>query len=768
MPATRPDQVAPGTTVRRSPARLLALVTAIVVVATAVGCSSSSDEEPASPTTTAPSTDPRTPGEDPVVVEDGVRIEVLSSQPDRVTGPDARIRVTPDDGGSPRDLVVTLDGRDVTASLTEVDGALEGVVVGLVEGNNTVRAHDRSTVGPEAVRRLRSWPLQGPMISGPQRPLLACSTEEHGLGPPGDGCSAPTRVRWYAVTTTDQVVELTDPASLPDDVAEVAVTNATGEQEAPFVLRRETGVLNRSIYDIATIDPSPAAPDDDQRDALWNGRLLHRFGGGCRASHGQGTAPSVLDDIDLLRSGYAVTTASFNVGSTQCNDVVSAETTMMVKERFIELFGAPDHTIGVGESGGGIQVHLIAQNYPGLLDGGATVEAFPDHATLMNGIADCRLLERWFDGSDRSDGSEVSDGSALTPEQRAAVTGHATADTCSRWSEEFPAMLDPASACDPAIPVGALFDAEANPAGVRCTYQDEAANIFGVDPETGRARRPLDNVGVQYGLDALNDGVITFDQFAALNRDVGGFDLDGGFQVLRHEADHEAVALAYETGRVSSGSGDQRKIPIITVDVWNDPTGDVHEHVRPLSLRDRLTFGRSPAVAPGFQIWTVEPDVADATGGAQARSSALRGAVGAVDDWLSTIDGDSTRGSREDVLERNRPDHAGDRCTIPGRPEPVTGLHLYDEPSECSERYGPSQDPRMAAGATLANDVIKCSLKPVDPSDYRQPITNRQYEVLLEVFPTGVCDWELPGVGQTSPSMSDRSFEDVITPEQMA
>ena len=142
--------------------------------------------------------------------------------------------------------------------------------------------------------------------------------------------------------------------------------------------------------------------------------------------------------------------------------------------------------------------------------------------------------------------------------------------------------------------------------------------------------------------------------------------------------------------------------------------------------------------------------------------------MSAVDGWLSAIDGDEAGGDRDDVLSRNRPEAAADRCTFPGLTAPVTGLHIYDEPSGCSERFVASQDPRMAAGAPLANDVIKCSLKSVDPSDYEQPITNRQYETLLDIFPSGVCDWEMPGAGQTSPSMSDRSFEDVITPEQLA
>ena len=50
---------------------------------------------------------------------------------------------------------------------------------------------------------------------------------------------------------------------------------------------------------------------------------------------------------------------------------------------------------------------------------------------------------------------------------------------------------------------------------------------------------------------------------------------------------------------------------------------------------------------------------------------------------------------------------------------------------------------------TLANDVIKCQLEPLVPSDY-YPIlfTDAQWARLQESFPTGVCDWSGPGVGQ--------------------
>ncbi|NLD75139.1 MAG: hypothetical protein GX643_00585 [Acidimicrobiales bacterium] len=744
----------------RPSARLLTIIAALVLALVAAGCTSSSDEPSATTSTVAPF-DPDAPDDaEPPAIDEGIRIEVLSSQPDRATGPDARVRVTPEAGRSVSDLAVLLDGRDVTASLVEVDGALEGVVVGLIEGNNTIRAHDRTGFGAEALQRIRSWPLKGPMISGPHRPLLACSTAEHGLGEPTDAdCSAPTRVRWTYVDTAGQEHDLPDPTARPADIAEITVDAADAERTVPFIIRWETGVLNRSVYDIASIDPSPEGSDADQSDAGWNGALVYRFGAGCGATHGQGTAQPAGDRLTLLRQGYALATASFNTGAVQCNDVISAETTMMVKERFVELFGVPDHTIGLAAGTGSIQTHLIAQNYPGLLDGLAGAETFPDFLTIQSGITDCQLLERWFTSAG---------GATLTPEQRAAVAGFASVETCRNWSEQFAGLLDPTAGCDPAASPERIYDPDTNPGGVRCTYQDAAITVFGPDPFTGAARRPLDNIGVQYGLDALNEGSISFDQFLTLNREIGGFDADGAFDPLRHEADPEAIALAYETGRVSAAAGDQRKIPIVTVDVWTDPSGDVHDHVRPFSLRDRLTGGRSPAAAPGLQVWTREPAAADPASVASTTATALEDAVGVVHRWLTAIADDSAPGSREDLLERTRPAEAADNCLIPGESEPVTGLHVYDEESPCTDRYQPSEDPRMAAGAPRVNDVLKCWLKEVDPNDYEVDLTQDQYLQLLETFPTGVCDWTQLGVGQVTPSMSDRSFEDVITPEQMA
>ena len=57
------------------------------------------------------------------------------------------------------------------------------------------------------------------------------------------------------------------------------------------------------------------------------------------------------------------------------------------------------------------------------------------------------------------------------------------------------------------------YDAAKNPGGVRCSIYDGMRTIFGEKVFTGindtrlLARSPHDNVGVQYGLATLHDGL---------------------------------------------------------------------------------------------------------------------------------------------------------------------------------------------------------------------------------------------------------------------
>ena len=66
-----------------------------------------------------------------------------------------------------------------------------------------------------------------------------------------------------------------------------------------------------------------------------------------------------------------------------------------------------------------------------------------------------------------------------------------------------------------------------------------------------------------------------------------------------------------------------------------------------------------------------------------------------------------------------------------------------------SSTYPSSPSPREVAGAPLASDVPKCQLKSVDSADYTVSFEGSEMERLQAIFPTGVCDWSKPGVGQT-------------------
>src|ERR1019366_7493830 len=110
-----------------------------------------------------------------------------------------------------------------------------------------------------------------------------------------------------------------------------------------------------------------------------------------------------------------------------------------------------------------------------------------------------------------------------------------------------------ANACDDIVPRDKWYDAASNPTGIRCTLYDNEVNVYGRAPGERYARRPLDNVGVQYGLKAFNAGIISFDQFLELNRIVGGLDNDGADAMSREVADSDALRIAYESGRVNNG-----------------------------------------------------------------------------------------------------------------------------------------------------------------------------------------------------------------------
>ena len=214
---------------------------------------------------------------------------------------------------------------------------------------------------------------------------------------------------------------------------------------------------------------------------------------------------------ELFEQGFAVVSSTFNVFGQNCNDLLASETHIMLKERFIERYGVPIYTVATGSSGGSYQSHQTADNYPGVFDGIIVGASFPDviSSTIFT-LADARLLHYYF--------TKTSPDS-FSIEQQRAISGFGV------W-ESIPNLARGAARLDPLLSVGAsaeeqggelgTFELEnrrynlANTDGVRATVYDHAINVYGEVMGGSTAQRPLDNVGVQYGLAALNQGSVSY------------------------------------------------------------------------------------------------------------------------------------------------------------------------------------------------------------------------------------------------------------------
>jgi hypothetical protein len=689
-----------------------------------------------------------------VLTAEKVAARVVSGRPDMVTGGDALVEIT---GVAPAAassaLSVTLNGRDVTSAFRAgpAGGPLFGRIDGLAIGRNTVEVR----VGGKRQARLEltNYPLAGPVFSGPHQVPFICQTEAAGLGPALDAdCTARTAVTYIYKSTAPSPALGTRGANAPPAQAalpagfkpfdpsaprpaDIARTTTTEGHTVDYIVRRERGTINRAIYEIMLLHvPGQPLPDPWTKTPGWNGRLVYLFGGGCNAGYHQGGTESGNDGINdiQLSAGYASTASSLNVFGNTCDDVISAETLMMVKEHFIEQFGVPVHTIGTGGSGGSIQQHLIAQNYPGLLDGLTPIISYPDIVTTVSDIVDCSLLARAFDGATH----------AWTDAQRTAVSGFATWRTCTdSWMGYFSPNVIRPTACSSTIPKSQVYDPATNPTGVRCGIHDNEVNVYGRDPKTGFARRPLDNVGVQYGLLAFNAGQVTAEQFLELNALIGGYDVDGNIIPARTTADPVALRLAYETGRVNSGAGSLGSIPIIDWRPYVDAAADIHDSFRSFATRARLVAANGGA--DNHVIFRM-PSGGGLGVGAGARSV---NPIQLMDSWLDRIAIDRSNEPLAVKAVRNKPSEVADACWTEAG-ERIVEPAVYGGAGRCNQLYPPYADPRIAAGGPLADDILKCALRPVDARDYKQPLTPDQVARLKAVFPLGVCDYSRPGVGQ--------------------
>ena len=677
-------------------------------------------------------------------------IKILSSPSYAVTGGDALVEVRIPASTPLNDVSIKLNFQDVTSLFRAADAfSLRGVIGGLKPGSNVLTAGPRSTGQILAKIPVFNYPSTGPVFSGPHQTPFVCETGFQGLGAPLDAdCSAPTRVDYfYRSTASNSFQPFNTSGPRPSDLA----TTITNEGlTVPYIVRREMGTINRAVYMLAILhDPTGPLSDPFTRTSGYNGRLVYSFGGGCQAGYHQGRSVggvsaatfnledtgSAFHDI-FLAKGYAIAAGSLNVTGTSCADLISAETAEMIKEHFIEEFGSPRYTIGHGASGGSMQQHVIGNNYPGILDGIMPNRSFPDMMSFLNPLFDCELLVNAINTSSLT----------WTNAQKTAVSGFKDFGYCINNGTRYP-NLRPKNCSAVSVPPALVYDPVTNPGGARCTYQDNMVNVFGIDPATGFARRPFDNVGIQYGLGALNAGVIGFAQFIDLNARAGGHDIDGNLVANRTVGDPTALQLAYQTGRVNEFGAGLSSIPIIDlrsyVDTpYADGSVDVHNSYHSGVNRARLIAingnANNQIIVTAQTLGTLSLDTGT-LGSPLAVAAATM--LDALDRWLANIAADTLPGTQAEKVARNKPSDAVDACY-------TLSLQKITDAAQCAQMFPYFKDPRLVAGASAIDDVFKCALKPVDPADYNPALNAAQLATVRSVFPTGVCDFTKPGIGK--------------------
>ena len=690
-------------------------------------------------------------------------IEVLSSRPDAISGGDALVRVTVKKNVPTSAMRIKLNGADITSAFV-VNGTtktLTGLVTGMRLGENLLEVIDpRGNVQgkgrADADIVLTNYPIEGPMFSGPHEQPFRCDTASFNLpaglgnlGAPLDAnCSIARRVDYFYKSTSNTGNNLTKwPAGASAYPADMVMATTTQGKIVPYIVRMETGTINRAIYQISVLhDPlKEASPSWSSQPANWNKRFIYTFGGGCIGGwYQQGRSTGGVTDSFMLSSGYALASSTLNVFGNNCNDLTATETMAMVKERFIEGYGVPAHTQGWGCSGGSYAQHQITDNYPGLLDGIIPGCSFPEVGfATINFITDSWLLDDYF----------TARGAAMgwTDEQKRRVTGflqYATAPNVEVGAHRIDPR--PGTTSCASVPTAQRYDPATNPTGVRCTVHDHTVNVYGRDPATGFGRRPLDNVGIQYGLKVLNDGTISVDQFLDLNEKIGGFDADANEVPSRSVADLVAARAAYQTGRLTNAGGGLASQPIIDFRDYNDvlPGGDIHVRYHSFSMRKRLD--KANGRHDNQVMW-----VNDNRFGLYSNNNPLlRDAILKMDRWITAIKADTRDIPQIEKVVQNKPADLVEGCYSKD-PTPVfipqAQVREQEAVTTCNTLYPTNSFPREVAGADIAADIVKCQLKPLSPTDYAASFTPAQWARLQSIFPTGVCDWSKPGLEQQDP-----------------
>lgn len=684
----------------------------------------------------------------------GPTVQLLSSKAEYVSGGNALIDISPAAGTTATAaLVVTLNGTDVSASFkpSTTDAThSQALVSGLKVGTNALVANYGNT--PTSLT-MTNYAITGPIFSGPLQSPYVCQTQNFVL-PDGTklgaaldvNCSVATVINYLYQSTTDGALKtLTSLKSLPADVAK---TTTVAGKTVPFVIRVETGTIDRGIYQNAVLhDPTTeGAPTPFAPPQAWNKRLIAIEGFGCPAGwYIQGAAEGNLTlagfdfsllNIKRLGEGYAMFANTLHHASNNCNAVLASEAATMSKEAFIKTFGAPIFTVSAGCSGGSYGSAQPADRLPGLFDGILIACTFPDPLGIAFSGSDGHLITNYI----------TKYPALISDTQLAAVTGYknrkAFEDAANQAGRTDPisGRVDypgyNAGTFNAAVPVALRYDPVTNPTGARATVYDASRNIYGTDKTTGFALRPYDNVGVQYGLAALNAGTITTTQFLDLNEKVGGYDQNANYTTARSTGSTPAILRAQQSGLQIGTNGGLASIPVFDVSgIYNDDSG-YHYQWYHFALRERMLKANGDTA--NHVMWRgnlVPADTAWAT----------------FIQWVVAYKADASATTQKQKVVANKPAAAVDGCWSDSATFVKEQQTLSSAPNTACNKLFPSWTaPRIVAGGPVAANIMKCTLKPLTNSDYNLAFSAAEVARLQTVFPSGVCDWTAPGIGQTA------------------
>jgi len=444
-------------------------------------------------------------------------------------------------------------------------------------------------------------------------------------------------------------------------------------------------------------------------------------GAGCDENYQPASAPSVTD-TKMLGGGFVLmSNASDNAGH-NCNLVVEAESLVMTKEYVIDHYGEVKWTIGTGCSGGSLVQQQVANAYPGLYQGISPQCSFTDMWSSNMEYADYYMLLKYFEDPSRWDV-----GTVWTPAQISAVLDHPNIANPLSFTTAISNNLNPTHTCT-GLPAAKQYNASTNKRGTRCDTQDYMINVFGKRAKDGFANRPFDNVGIQYGLKGLRQGLLTAAQFVDLNTHIGGLDIDSNVIGGRTVADPIAIKRVYQTGSVDTASNLNQ---VAIIDLRGPDPGAFHDVYRTYAMRARLM--RNFGTAANQLLWRgTVPLMGDANYADQA--------VFALDKWIARYEADRRPVPLATKIVQDRPGTVADRCT---------NGNGTDVPSEvCDELVQAYGTPRFGADEPMTDDIIKCQLKPMRADDYPVTFTADQWSALKKAFPHGVCDYSKPGVSQ--------------------